>query len=271
MDLATHIWAVAATRAQQVIVRLPDVAEGMTWTDPKPPIITGPVARAFTVRRCLVALEAMAKQTSATLIEHRHGVDGEGQGQLVNAALEVVAEIYAKRRKLPPANCNSVATAFALLNLDVERTEQSRYQSFMDFASLPQDPVLLQEAARAWTDLWWEGEICATEPMSLIPVLKLLKQADVPPENLLLCREPEAQDPQGVDRYRAAADLVSFSVFNQRIPLEALSVARPGRAPAYLLWTSGPGVGAAGKSNSGFDVLMFALAVWARPSLDGWR
>jgi hypothetical protein len=107
--------------------------------------------------------------------------------------------------------------------------------------------------------------------MSLIPLLKLLQQADVPPENLLLCREPEAQDPQGVDRYRAAADLVSFSVYNQRIPVEPLSVARPGRASAYLLWTSGPEVGAAGKSNSGFDALMFTLAVWARPSLGAWR
>ncbi|KPF48863.1 hypothetical protein D621_15920 [beta proteobacterium AAP51] len=271
VELATHIWDVATRRAQQITVRLPDVAEGMTWTDPKPPIFTGPVARAFTVKRCLVALEAMAKHTSATLIEHRHGLDGEGQGQLVNAALEVVAEIYAKRRKLPPADCNSVATAFALLNLDVERTEQPRYQSFMDFASLPQDPVLLQAAACAWTDLWWDGEICATEPMSLIPLLKLLQQAGVPPENLLLCREPEAQDPQGVERYRAAADLVSFSVFNQRIQVEPLSVARPGRASAYLLWTSGPEVGAAGKSNAGFDALMFTLAVWARPSLGAWR
>lgn len=271
LDLTCHVWTVAANRAKTFIARLPDVAEGLTWTQPKPPIFTGPVARTFTVNRCLVVLEALAKGKSTALIEHRHGLGQAEQNQLVEAALEVVEDLYRKRQKLPRASCKSVGAAFALLHLDVERARQPRYHDLIEFAALPQDHGLLESAARAWTSLWWEGEVCANEPAALIPLLKLLQQAGVSPENLLLRKEPDAEDPNSMERYRADADMASFSVFNQPVLVEPLTVVRPGRASAYLLWTSGPAVGPGGKSNAGFDVLMYAIAVWAQPSLREWR
>lgn len=270
-DLTSHIWTVAEDRAKAIISGLPDVAEGLTWTEPKPPIFTGPVARAFTVNQCLIVLDALAKGKSVSLIEHRHGLSDAQQDLLVKAALDVIADLYRKREKLPPASCKSVKAAFSLLDLDVERLRQPRYRGFVEFVSLPQDPCLLESAARAWTNLWWDGEICADEPAALIPLLQLLQQAGVAAENLLLCKEPDANGPKSFDQYWITTDMASYSVFNQRIPGEPLAVARPGRASAYLLWTSGPGVGPAGRSNSGFDVLMFATAVWAQPSLRDWR
>jgi len=129
---------------------------------------------------------------------------------------------------------------------------------------------LVQDAARAWTSSWWKGYLSADPPSRLTAILKLLKATEVDPAALVISIEDDNTSPDKVQALTLEAKAIATAVFNDHIVIQHPKFDRRGRFDAYLVWPSSIDAGSAGRSNTGFDALMFAAAVWSQAPVQGW-
>lgn len=270
-DLSTYIWSCIQQVCDSWANALPSINEGYDRCEPTPLRLTGPISRKFTVGDCLRVLEELANGIDATLLEHRYGINPSARSSIETAAVGVASEVYATRGRLCPRVVKDSRTATEHFELDFGRTRrQVRYAGFIEALHLPQRDSLLTAAAKAWTSSWWRGELSAVPPTSILPILQLLQACGVSAQALQLQVEAAGDESKDAARIELEMAKVAAAVFNDRIAVRRLDSSRDGRAAAYLLWPSALDVGSAGKSNTGFDCLMFALAVWARPEVQDW-
>lgn len=270
VPLVTHLWSVAHRAAEQRILQLPRAAEGLELHEPAAPTFVGPLNRSFTVFHCFSALGQLLS-VDRSLIRDRMHLSESNLASIDHAALQVVRAIYAERKRLPPDGLVDAATALRHLGIELERAAQPRYSVFCESLALPLDAVAAKDAADAWARSWWDGELSADPPERLVPVLKFLHSLGISAQSLLLTYEDDGSDPDGVRQLLESAALVATSVFHDHLSTLPLPRARRGRKRAFLVWPSGEHVAQAGRSNAGFDALMFALAVWAHPEVQAWQ
>jgi integrase len=271
IPLECHLWQLIDARAQALVLGLPAATTGLELHEPAPMSLIGPVARHFTAHSCLKALNSLSLGIDHQLIKGRMQLRSSDLASIDKAAIGVASNLYAARGALPPAGLTSARAVVKHFGFDFDRSLQPRYANLVEAMALPMDPPLAAAAAKAWISAWRGGELNADPPERLVPLLSFLKDAAVGLDALLFTYEDDGSDPIGVASLLASAAHVGAAVFHDHWPTKRLKRNRRGRARAYLIWPSGAETNAAGRSNAGFDALMFALAVWSRPEIQEWK
>ncbi len=269
--LEEHLWQLADVRAQSIVRQLPDAAAGLDLHEPVPPVFVGPAVRHFTAHKCLAALNSLTLNLDRRLIEGRLQLRDTDLTSIDRAAIAVASDLYSARGSLPPTKWTGACSVIKHFGFDFHRTRQPRYSRLIEHMSLPMDVALSSGAAKAWISSWRNGELSADPPERLVPLLSLLRDAGIPLDALQLTYEDDGSDPVGVAQLLANAANVGAAVFHDHFPTKPLSRKRRGRSRAFLTWPSRSDADAAGRSNAGLDALMFVLAVWSRPEVQGWQ
>jgi len=271
LPLEEHLWQLAEQRIGAMARSLPAAAAGLSLHEPQPISFIGPLNRNFTIHHCLTALGYLTRNVDPRLVESRMHISASNLASIDRAAVEVARSVYASRDMLLPG---SLATARAVIEhfaFDLERVRQPRYERFRQALALPQDATLAAAAAKAWSETWWKGELSADPPERLVPLLAFLKSTEVAPDSLLFTYEDDGNEPEVVESLLARAAAVATAVFHDHFSVKVLPKARRGRERAFLVWPSRSDVGEAGRSNAGFDALMFAVSIWARAEVQEWK
>lgn len=268
--LEVCVWRLAAQRIKKKLPSLPQAATGLDMHEPAAITFIGPLARSFSVSNCLDVLRHLASRIDDQFILHRFHISSPELEAINHAAVAVATEIYAARGRLSPAGLLDARTVVQHFQFDIERSNQARYATLRGALDLPLDATIAADAAKAWTSAWWKGNLSADPPIRLVPLLVFLKAATVALDSFVLYLEDDGSESTEVRALSDAANAVATAVFHDHLVIEPVKFVKAGRPHAYLVWPSRRGISAAGKSNMGFDVLMFAVAVWARREIQEW-
>lgn len=271
LPLTDYLWQVAEERAQIQTVSILSSAALLELHEPAPISFVGPLNRSFTIVNCFRTLDDLRMNRDRRLIQNRMHISSANLEAVDRAAVEVARSIYASRGLLLPGVLNSAQTVIEQLGFDFSRANQSRFKQFRRALALPQDTAIAVDAAQAWTAAWNSGELSADPPERLVPLLTFLKSNEIAPESLLFTYEDDPAAPHEVKALLDAAKAVTAAVFHDHLPVMPLKRVRRDRSRAFLVWPSRTDVGEAGRSNAGFDSLMFAASVWARPEVQDWK
>jgi len=270
MPLKHYAWRIAAQRIKEALPSLAQTAAGLDMHEPTAITFIGPLTRSFSVSNCLDVLRHLVGRIDGQFILHRFHLSSQELEAIDHAAVAVATEIYAARDRLPPAGLLDARTVVQHFQLDVNRAKQARYTTLRGALDLPLDAAMAAAAAKAWTGAWWKGNLSADPPSRLVPLLVLLKAAAVTLDSFVLYLEDDGSASKDVQSLSDSARAVATAVFHDHLVIEPVEFVKAGRPRAYLVWPSRHGVASAGKSNMGFDVLMFAVAVWARREIQEW-
>lgn len=271
VPLEACLWQIAEQRAEGVVRGLPTADAGLDLHEPQSISFVGPLNRNFTIFHCFTALSYLMLNVDRRLIQDRMHLSAPNLQSIDVAAVEVARGLYAARGKLLPEGLAGARSVVEHFGFEFARVRQPRYDSFRAALALPQEAAVAAAAANAWSEAWRQGELSADPPERLVPLLAFLKSAGVTPDELLLTYEDDRTKPTGLASLLAAASAVATAVFHDHLPVKALLHVRRGRERAFLVWPSRGDAGEAGRSNAGFDVLMFAVSVWARPEVQEWK
>ena len=271
LSLTEYVWQIAERHAQILTASLPSAAASLELHEPSPISFTGPLNRNFTILSCLRTLDGLRLGLEPRLIQNRMHITADNLAVIDRAAVEVARSIYASRGLLLPEDLSSAQAVIQHFELDLPRASQSRFQRFRAGLLLPQDIAIVSGATKAWLEAWRAGELCADPPERLVPLLVFLKYNEVPSDSLLLTYEDDPSMPSETKSLLDAAAAAAAAVFHDHLPVRALDRVRRDRSRAFLVWPSRADVGEAGRSNAGFDSLMFAASVWARPEVQDWK
>lgn len=271
LPLTDYVWLIAEQRAQIEIASLPSAAGPLELHEPEPISFVGPLNRNFTITACLTTLDDLRLDRDRRLIQNRMQISATQLEAVDRAAVEVARSIYASRGLLLPGTLNSARAVITHFGLDFPRARQRRFENFRKALSLPQDAEVAADAARAWAEAWNSGELSADPPERLVPLLSFLKVNEVASGSLLLTYENDPSASGEVKALLDSAKAVTAAVFHDHLPVRPLDRVRRTRSRAFLVWPSRSDVGEAGRSNAGFDSLMFAVSVWARPEVQDWK
>ena len=271
LPLTEYLWQIAEQRVQIQIASIPSAAAPLDLHEPEPISFVGPLSRNFTIAACFRTLDDLRMNRDPRLIQHHSHLSAPQLAAVDRAAVEVARTIYASRGLLLPATLSSAQAVMTEFGFDFSRASQSRFENFRKALSLPQDVAVAVDAAQAWAAAWDSGELSADPPESLVPILTFLKSNEVASESLLLTYEDDREAPDEVQALLDAAATVTAAVFHDHLPVKPLERVRRGRSRAFLVWPSRIDAGEAGRSNAGFDSLMFAVSVWARTEMQGWK
>lgn len=270
MSLTDFVWRDSEAKARDVAVTLPSSADRLDLHEPDAPSFAGPLARQYTLWHCVRTIQLL-KVLPRDQVCHRLHLTDSNLDLIDDAADKVLSTIYSARRRLPPSDASGVLDVMEYLEIRLDRTSQPRYEALRRAMTLPQDAALIADGATAWMTCWWKGELSAEDPEALLPLLLLLRLLDVSASSLLLTFEEDSSDPDSVAALKARAAHVAIAAFHDHVPTTSLPRVRGDRPCAYLVWPSHEGVGAAGRSNRGFDALMFATAVWSCIEFEEWK
>ncbi|MBH9553947.1 tyrosine-type recombinase/integrase [Inhella gelatinilytica] len=269
VPMEVHLWHLASSRAQALVRELPNAATGLDLHEPEPTSFIGSVATHFTAQKCLAVLGCLTTNLDPRLIEGRMQLRSSELISIDKAAVCVARDLYAARSALAPVEWSGARSVIKHLGLNFGRVVQPRYAKLVKAMSLPMDTNLAAAAAKTWISAWWDGQLNADPPERLVPLLGFLKEAGITLDALQLTYENDGSDPVGVAELLARAAHVAAAVFHGHWSTKPLGRSRRGRSRAYLIWPSRADADAAGRSNAGFDALMFALAVWVHPEVQG--
>ncbi|WP_298826274.1 tyrosine-type recombinase/integrase [uncultured Piscinibacter sp.] len=270
LSLSDHVWHSAGQQAVAAIAQLPSAAHGLELQEPPAPSFAGSLTRNFTIFDCLRTLRLLGKADTSVLL-HRMHLAESNLTAIDRAADQVLAAIYASRGRLPPNGVSGALAVMRHLSIQLDRADQHRYEVLRQALALPQEASVAADAATAWTKSWWNAELSADPPERLVPLLAFLYSLGITSSSLLLTYEDDGTDPDGVRSLLASASAIAVAVFHDHLPNKPLPHQRRGRERAFLVWPSRADAPEAGRSNAGFDALMFAVAIWARPEVQEWN
>lgn len=271
LSLTEYLWQIAEQRAQVQAASTPSSAALLELHEPVAISFVGPLNRSFAIVNCFRTLDDLRMNRDRRLIQSRMHISAANLAAVDRAAVEVARTIYASRGLLLPGTLSSAQAVIEHFGFDFSRAGQARYSQFRKALALPQDAAVAADAAQVWAEAWDSGELSADPPERLVPLLTFLKSNEIGPESLLLTYEDDPSAPDEVKARLEAAKAVAAAVFHDHLPVKALDRVRRGRSRAFLVWPSRTDVGEAGRSNAGFDSLMFAASVWARPEVQDWK
>jgi integrase len=202
----------------------------------------------------------------ATLAQ-RHGLPVSSlerwEANLAQYAVQRAHTIHPRKFGAQPDNMPNVQTAIVMLDIDLPRLRQPKFQPLIDGLSKGQDERLMQEAITSWERCQRGVHISIEDGHQALDLLRLLRACGVDGRALRLCFQSPAGQIDGEQRLmrQLAADAFEAAYGIQpRSKDMPYSGARPA---AYLQWDSstapGQEAGASGGSVAGLNAAMLVL------------
>lgn len=242
-----------------------------TWESAEPPEVEsraqGEVG--FDVVLAIVRDRLIHDIPHATLAQ-RHGLPvselERWEANLAHYALERARTIHPRKFGAHPQGMPDVQRALAMLDIDLPRLRQPKFQPLIDGLSKGQDERLVQEAITSWERCLRGVHISIEDGHQALDLLRLLRACGVDGRALRLCFQSPAGQIDGEQRLmrQLAADAFEAAYGIQpRSKDMPYSGARPA---AYLQWDSstapGQEAGASGGSVAGLNAAMLVLKAY---------
>lgn len=242
--------------------------DSLTWKSAVPPAVEAryPGEVGFDVVLAILLDRLLHDIPHATLAQ-RHGLSvsklERWETDLARYAMERAHTIHPRKLGTQPTDVLDMQTALAMLDIDLPRLQQPKFQALIEGLSKGQDERLMHEAITSWERCHRGVHISLEEGHQALDLLRLLSASGVDGHSLRLCFQNPADQSDGQRRLMRQLAIDTFEAAYGIQPRKTEMQFSPTRPAAYLQWDSlmAPGreAGASGGSIAGLNASMVAL------------
>lgn len=200
-------------------------------------------------------------------VAQRHGLSvstlERWENEVARYATQRAYAIHPRKFGVQPRDVPDSQTALAMLDIDLPRLQQPKFQPLIDGLSRGQEKRLMQEAISSWEQCHRGVHISLEDGHQALDLLRLLSACGVDGLALRLCFQNPADQSDGQRRLMRQIAIDAYEAAYGIRPRTSEMQFSPTRPAAYLQWDSptAPGreAGAAGGSVAGLNASMLAL------------
>ncbi len=255
-------------RALKVPTRFERAQDSLTWKSAVPPEVDAryPGEVGFDVVLAILRGRLLQGIPHATLAQ-RHGLSvatlERWENDLARYATQRAHTIHPRKFGAYPSEVPDVQKALAMLDVDLPRLQQSKFQPLIEGLSKGQEEHLMLAAITSWERCHCGVHISLENEYQALDLLRLLSACGVDGHALRLCFQNPAGQSDGQRRLMRQLAIDTFEAAYGIQPRKTEMQFSPTRPAAYLQWDSptmpGREAGASGGSVAGLNAGMLAL------------
>ncbi len=255
-------------RTRKVPTLFERAQDTFTWKPAVPPEVEARVQGevGFDVV-CAVLFDRLIHDIPLVTLAQRHGLAvstlEHWESEVAHYATQRARTIHPRKFGAQPNDVPDVRTALAMLDIDLPRLRQPKFEPLIQGLSEGQGERLMQEAIKSWEQCHRGVHISLVDGYQGMDLLRLLSASGVDGHALRLCFQYPADQSDGERRLMRQLAIDTFEAAYGIQPRKTEMQFSPTRPAAYLQWDSptAPGreAGASGGSVAGLNASMFAL------------
>jgi hypothetical protein len=186
-----------------------------------------------------------------------------GENALARYAAQRAHTIHPRKFGASPSEGHDLQTTLAMLDIDLPRLQQPKFQPLIEGLCKRQDERLMEEAVTSWERCHRGVYISIANGREALDLLRLLSACGVDGHALRLCFQNPSEQSDGQRRLMRQLAIDAFEAAYGIHPRETEVQFSPTRPAAYLQWdcpaAHGGQAGSSGGSVAGLNASMLAL------------